>query len=64
MEATQHHENYSLSPNDNINDSYVISDDKRPFVCQTCGVSFAREKALFSHSRVIILINLFFKFNL
>lgn len=31
---------------------YPVVDTKKPFVCQQCGVSFAREKALISHSRV------------
>lgn len=33
---------------------YPVVDAKKPFVCQQCGVSFAREKALISHSRVKI----------
>lgn len=31
---------------------YPITDSRKPFVCQHCGVSFAREKALASHARV------------
>ncbi|XP_066146122.1 zinc finger protein 16 [Euwallacea fornicatus] len=31
---------------------YPVTDPKKPFVCQHCGVGFAREKALASHSRV------------
>lgn len=31
---------------------YPVIDPTRPFVCQKCGVSFAREKALLSHSKV------------
>lgn len=31
---------------------YPVIDMTRPFVCQKCGVSFAREKALLSHSKV------------
>lgn len=31
---------------------YPITDPKKPFVCQHCGVGFAREKALASHARV------------
>ncbi|XP_022909616.1 zinc finger protein 569 [Onthophagus taurus] len=31
---------------------YPISDPRKPFVCQHCGVGFAREKALASHARV------------
>lgn len=33
---------------------YPVIDPARPFVCQKCGVSFAREKALLSHSKVNI----------
>lgn len=31
---------------------FPVIDPTRPFVCQKCGVSFAREKALLSHSKV------------
>ncbi|XP_030762401.1 zinc finger protein 91 isoform X2 [Sitophilus oryzae] len=31
---------------------YPVIDPKKPFVCQHCGVAFAREKALASHARV------------
>lgn len=31
---------------------YPITDPKKPFVCQHCGVGFAREKALASHARI------------
>ncbi|XP_060527887.1 zinc finger protein 16 [Cylas formicarius] len=31
---------------------YPITDPKKPFVCQHCGVCFAREKALASHARI------------
>lgn len=31
---------------------YQPSDPRKPFVCQHCGVGFAREKALASHSRI------------
>lgn len=31
---------------------YPVTDPKKPFVCQHCGVGFAREKALASHSRM------------
>lgn len=41
MEVTQQHEQ-----------RYPVIDPTRPFVCQKCGVSFAREKALLSHSKV------------
>lgn len=30
---------------------FPIIDDKRPFVCQECGLAFTREKALLSHSK-------------
>lgn len=31
---------------------YPVTDPKKPFVCQHCGVGFAREKALASHARI------------
>ncbi|KAB0793929.1 hypothetical protein PPYR_13549 [Photinus pyralis] len=31
---------------------FPITDPRKPFVCQHCGVGFAREKALASHARV------------
>ncbi|XP_076266109.1 uncharacterized protein LOC143199875 isoform X2 [Rhynchophorus ferrugineus] len=31
---------------------YQVTDPKKPFVCQHCGVGFAREKALASHARI------------
>lgn len=31
---------------------YPILDPRKPFVCQHCGVAFAREKALASHARI------------
>lgn len=31
---------------------YPVIDHKKPFVCQHCGVGFAREKALASHARI------------
>lgn len=33
-------------------EQYPIIDPSRPFVCQKCGVSFAREKALMSHAKM------------
>lgn len=33
---------------------YPIIDDSKPFVCQQCGLAFAREKALMSHTKVRI----------
>ena len=33
-------------------EKYPITDDRKPFVCQHCGVSFTREKALESHKKV------------
>ncbi|XP_058125335.1 uncharacterized protein LOC131266736 [Anopheles coustani] len=32
--------------------AFPVVDERKPFVCQQCGVSFGREKALASHSRV------------
>ncbi|XP_017142965.1 uncharacterized protein LOC108156152 [Drosophila miranda] len=31
--------------------NYPVLDDSKPFVCQQCGLAFAREKALFSHTK-------------
>ncbi|XP_049536385.1 uncharacterized protein LOC125951529 [Anopheles darlingi] len=31
---------------------FPVKDPRKPFVCQQCGVGFAREKALDSHSRI------------
>ncbi|KAH8381852.1 hypothetical protein KR009_000652 [Drosophila setifemur] len=31
--------------------TYPILDEKKPFVCQQCGLAFAREKALISHTK-------------
>jgi hypothetical protein len=31
---------------------YPVTDARKPFVCQQCGVGFAREKALSSHAKV------------
>lgn len=36
---------------------FEITDPSRPFVCQHCGVGFAREKALASHARVSTLFD-------
>lgn len=30
---------------------FPVIDDRRPFVCQQCGLSFSREKALLSHTK-------------
>ena len=57
IEAAQKHEHYAPAPQ---SDRYPIIDPARPFVCQACGVSFAREKALLSHSKV--LMNFFVTF--
>uniref|UniRef100_A0A2M4ADD7 Putative mudr-1x ap n=1 Tax=Anopheles triannulatus TaxID=58253 RepID=A0A2M4ADD7_9DIPT len=32
--------------------TFPVKDPRKPFVCQQCGVGFAREKALDSHSRI------------
>lgn len=43
MEAARQHETYE-------EERFPITNADRPFVCQQCGVSFAREKALIAHS--------------
>ncbi|EAT46945.1 AAEL001910-PA [Aedes aegypti] len=44
--------NASVEPFVNLPPRYPVTDDRKPFVCQKCGISFAREKALASHSRI------------
>lgn len=51
--AAQQHEAYYESQNQSTSSlRYTVTDPGRPFVCQTCGISFAREKALASHSLI------------
>lgn len=33
--------------------NFPVLDDSKPFVCQQCGLAFARQKALVSHTKVI-----------
>ncbi|KAI5695103.1 hypothetical protein M8J75_010924 [Diaphorina citri] len=33
---------------------WPVTSDSRPYVCQTCGLSFGREKALLNHNRIHI----------
>lgn len=47
-DSQQHDDEY----NEPEVERYPVIDPARPFVCQRCGVSFAREKALLSHSKV------------
>lgn len=47
MEAARQHESYEEE-----HERFPITNASRPFVCQKCGVSFAREKALIAHSRL------------
>lgn len=47
-DVTRQHENYSRPPKP---DRFPVTDARKPFVCQQCGLSFAREKALISHSK-------------
>ncbi|XP_053693079.1 zinc finger protein 91 [Sabethes cyaneus] len=42
----------SIEPFVNLPPRFPVTDERKPFVCQHCGISFAREKALASHSRV------------
>lgn len=37
--------------NDRPSVRFPVIDDRRPFVCQQCGLSFSREKALASHTK-------------
>lgn len=43
-------QNYSLPAK--LVERYPVTDPRKPFVCQHCGVGFAREKALQSHQKV------------
>lgn len=43
-DAAQHHESYY--------ERYPVTDSRKPFVCQHCGVGFTREKAMQSHARI------------
>ncbi|XP_065091053.1 zinc finger protein 836-like [Ochlerotatus camptorhynchus] len=54
-QAQRHQEtkfNPSVEPFVNLPPRFPVIDDRKPFVCQKCGVSFAREKALASHARI------------
>ncbi|XP_050100115.1 uncharacterized protein LOC126580861 [Anopheles aquasalis] len=44
----------SYPTQDNVSPSvpFPVKDPRKPFVCQQCGVGFAREKALDSHARI------------
>lgn len=44
--------NPSVEPFVNLPPRYPVTDDRKPFVCQKCGISFARESALASHARI------------
>ncbi|XP_055540828.1 zinc finger protein 521-like [Wyeomyia smithii] len=44
--------NSSIEPFVNLPPRFPVTDERKPFVCQHCGISFAREKALASHARV------------
>ncbi|KAJ3642858.1 hypothetical protein Zmor_025607 [Zophobas morio] len=41
-----------MAENQPVEVRYPITDPRKPFVCQHCGVGFAREKALASHARI------------
>lgn len=47
MEAARQHETYEEEQH-----RFPVTNANRPFVCQKCGVSFAREKALTAHARL------------
>ena len=42
----------SMEPQEPAVPRWPVVDESRPYVCQHCGVGFAREKALASHARV------------
>lgn len=53
--ATSSDANNSTDNGQDMNASrFPVLDDSKPFVCQQCGLAFAREKALVSHIKVSI----------
>ncbi|XP_052898819.1 uncharacterized protein LOC128305424 [Anopheles moucheti] len=44
-------ENSQDTATEPIGTGFPIVDERKPFVCQQCGISFGREKALMAHSR-------------
>lgn len=47
--ANQSQDSDNSQSNAGTGERFPIIDDRRPFVCQTCGLAFSREKALTSH---------------
>ncbi|KAJ8918591.1 hypothetical protein NQ315_013096 [Exocentrus adspersus] len=43
---------YITEEHTEMEERYPITDPRKPFVCQHCGIGFAREKAMLSHTRV------------
>lgn len=52
--SNRNNESYVYESSSQIHNEvrYPILDPRKPFVCQHCGVAFAREKALASHARI------------
>ncbi|XP_055636028.1 uncharacterized protein LOC129775371 [Toxorhynchites rutilus septentrionalis] len=50
--ATENKFSVPVEPYVDIPPRFPVTDERKPFVCQKCGVSFAREKALASHYRI------------
>uniref|UniRef100_A0A182WGC9 C2H2-type domain-containing protein n=1 Tax=Anopheles minimus TaxID=112268 RepID=A0A182WGC9_9DIPT len=47
-EPNEHSENINVPAVETV---FPVIDERKPFVCQQCGTSFGREKALLAHSR-------------
>lgn len=53
MENNSKSEYAEYIPEDQTTETrYPVTDPRKPFVCQHCGIGFAREKAMLSHTRV------------
>uniref|UniRef100_A0A182PNH9 C2H2-type domain-containing protein n=1 Tax=Anopheles epiroticus TaxID=199890 RepID=A0A182PNH9_9DIPT len=50
-EPTENATSDAISVSRSSSGSFPVTDWRKPFVCQQCGVGFGREKALLSHSR-------------
>ncbi|XP_018562296.1 zinc finger protein 33A [Anoplophora glabripennis] len=52
MENNSKAEYTEYIPEEQTEMRYPVTDPRKPFVCQHCGIGFAREKAMLSHTRV------------
>lgn len=53
----------SSSETEDVPTKFPVTNPSKPFVCQRCGVAFARSKALTSHMRVSSLFSLLYRKN-